>query len=237
MDEDEQTIEEMVQAAHAYLERMAADTPLQHPPIGFVSNARNATSTSDRFQFWAPAEETNLGIGSIICHTSSVQPVVHTYAIVVETSGVTLGLEDFAIHAFECETRPPLTSIIPGKSSRRPIVTYLAKVLASTQRWQRPILSGPVYAVAASDLAAVHSKEPASWLDPAYQLTGFYEDTVGAFGIFAEELSRMLGPKQGHVIFSGLPGSGKTSLFLTLTIALYAHLRQLEERDPDAEDT
>ena len=232
-DEEEREIEALVQAAR---EQMTAQEQQEGAPIGYVSNARNAASFSDTFQFWAPAEEISLGIGSIVRHTSSSQQTVDTYAIVIDTEGSTLGLDDYAIHVYEQDARPPLESILPAPSSRRPIVNYRAKVLASTHMAHRPVLNGPVYAVQADELASIHKKDCASWLAPDYLLTGFYEDADGEFGIFAEERSRVLGPKQGHVIFSGLPGAGKTSLFLTLTISLYAQLRSLEEGDPDEEE-
>lgn len=229
--EDEREIEALVQAAH---EQMSAQRQQEEgSPIGYVSNARNAASYSDTFLFWAPAEEISLGIGSIVRHTSYGQQTVDTYAIVIDTEGSTLGLDDYAIHVYEQDARPPLESILPAPSSRRPIVNYRAKVLASTHMAHRPVLSGPVYAVRADELASVHKKDCASWLALDYLLTGFYEDAHGEFGIFAEERSRVLGPKQGHVILSGLPGAGKTSLFLTLTISLYAQLRSLEKGDTD----
>ncbi len=227
-DEDESEIEALVQAAR---QQMITQGQQEGAPIGYVSNARNAKSYSDTFQFWAPAEETSLGIGSIIRHTSYGQQTVDTYAIVIDTEGSTLGLDDYAIHVYEQDAHPPLESILPAPSSRRPIVNYRAKVLASTHIAHRPVLSGPVYSVQAEELANIHKKDCASWLSPDYLLTGFYEDAQGEFGLFAEERSRVLGPKQGHVILSGLPGAGKTSLFLTLTISLYAQLRSLEEGD------
>jgi hypothetical protein len=234
LDETKVEIEAMVQAAN---EQIAAALA-QHAgmPLGYVSNARNAAAQSDTFQFWAPAEATSLGIGSIVRHTASIPQIVHTYGIVVDTEGSTLGLDDFAIHVYERDAQPPVESILPAPSTRRPIVNYYAKVLASTQGVHRPVLSGPVYAVAADELAGLHRKDNAYWLDPDYFLTGFYEDASGEFGIFAEERSRVLGPKQGHMILSGLPGAGKTSLFLTLIISLYAQLRTMEEKDADAED-
>jgi len=231
-DGDEREIEALVQATH---EQMIAQVQQEGTPIGYVSNARNAASYSDTFQFWAPAEDTSLGIGTIVRHTSSGQQAVDTYAIVIDTEGSTLGLDDYAIHVYEQDARPPLESILPAPSSRRPIVNCRAKVLASTHIAHRPVLSGPVYTVQADELANIHKKDCASWLDPDYLLTGFYEDAYGEFGIFAEDRSRVLGPKQGHVILSGLPGAGKTSLFLTLTISLYAQLRSLEEGDPNEE--
>jgi hypothetical protein len=150
---------------------------------------------------------------------------------VFDTEGNTLGLDDYAIHVYEQDAQPPIDSIQPAPSARRPIVNYHAKVLASTSTVQRPVLSGPVYAVCADELASLHGKSNDTWLDPNYMLTGFYEDIDGDFGIFAEERARVLGPKQGHVILSGLPGAGKTSLFLTLVISLYAHLQQIEDED------
>ncbi len=66
-DEDESEIEALVQAAR---QQMITQGQQEGAPIGYVSNARNAKSYSDTFQFWAPAEETSLGIGSIIRHTS-----------------------------------------------------------------------------------------------------------------------------------------------------------------------
>lgn len=205
--------------------------PPPERPIGYVSNAGNATSRSDLFQFWAPAEESALGIGSIVRHSATYPQAVDTYGIIVDTTGNTLGLDDYAIHVYEQDARPPSASIIPAPSARRPIVQYQAKVLTSTQKAQRPVNSGPVYLVTASDLAAVHKKE--LWLDPQYLLLGLYEDTDGEFGIFGEERARVLGPKQGHIVFSGLPGAGKTSLFLTLTISLYAQLQNMEEDEED----
>lgn len=233
VDETEVEIEALVQAAHAQM--ASAHVPIAEAPIGYVSNARNAASQSDIFQFWAPAEEMSLGIGSIVRHTATTPQVVHTYAIIIDTEGSTLGLDDYAVHVYEQDARPPIDSITPAPSSRRPIVNYHAKVLTSTHKAQRPVLSGPVYAVTSDELAEVHHKDSASWLDPDYVLTGFYEDLNGDFGIFAEERSRVLGPKQGHMILSGLPGAGKTSLFLTLTISLYAQLRTMEEKDDDEE--
>jgi hypothetical protein len=98
---------------------------------------------------------------------------------------------------------------------------------------QRPPLSGPVYAIKAAELTKVHGEDDAEWPGRNHLLLGFYEDGDGGFGAFAEERARVLGPKQGHVIFSGLPGAGKTSLFLTLVISLYAQLRRLEGEDTD----
>jgi hypothetical protein len=156
---------------------------------------------------------------------------VHTYGIITKTEGQTLGLDDYATHVYEKDAKPPIESIQPAPSERRPVVNYHVKVLASTQSIQKPVLSGPVYAVAADELAEVHRKEKLSWLDPDYILAGFYQDGRGDFGIFAEERSRVLGPKQGHVILSGSPGAGKTSLFLTLVISLYAQLQNMENDD------
>ncbi len=235
--EDDEEIATLVLAAQAEREKITSQqfTSQQTLPIGYVTNARNAASRSDMFQFWAPAEETSLGIGSIVRHTATIPQRVDTYGIIVDTTGSTLGLADYAIHVYEQDAQPPLDSIIPAPSARRPVVHYQAKVLASTHKAQRPVLSGPVYAVTANELADVHRKVQDMWIDPQYLLLGFYEDASGAFGIFGEERARVLGPKQGHVIFSGLPGAGKTSLFLTLAISLYAQLRNMEEEDPDGE--
>jgi len=235
--EDDEEIATLVLAAQAEREKITSQqiTSQQTLPIGYVTNARNAASRSDMFQFWAPAEETWLGIGSIVRHTATIPQRVDTYGIMVDTTGSTLGLADYAIHVYEQDAQPPLDSIIPAPSARRPVVHYQAKVLASTHKAQRPVLSGPVYAVTANELADVHRKVQDMWIDPQYLLLGFYEDASGAFGIFGEERARVLGPKQGHVIFSGLPGAGKTSLFLTLAISLYAQLRNMEEEDPDGE--
>jgi hypothetical protein len=228
--EEEEEIEALVLAAQAEQQKSVEPSPMQSmDPIGYVSNARNATSRSDQFQFWTPAEEISLGIGSIVRHTATTPQRVDTYGIIIDTAGSTLGLDDYAIHVYEQDARPPLESILPAPSARRPVVHYHAKVLASTQKALRPVQSGPVYAVSAAELAKVHGRD--IWLDPEYLLLGFYEDVRGQFGIFGEERARVLGPKQGHVIFSGLPGAGKTSLFLTSVIALYAQLRNREEVD------
>ncbi len=230
-DEYEDVVETIVRNALAEKERYVSP-PMQSSsrerPVGYVSNARNAASQSDIFQFWAPAEEVSIGIGTIVRHTTLLPHLTHTYGIVFDTEGNTLGLDDYAIHVYEWDAQPPIDSIQPAPSARRPIVNYHAKVLASTSTIQRPVLSGPVYAVCADELASLHGKSNDTWLDPSYMLTGFYEDTEGDFGIFAEERARVLGPKQGHVILSGLPGAGKTSLFLTLVISLYAQLQQME---------
>lgn len=234
-DELEEEVEELVRAASEQAQKPS--TPPPGGPIGYVSNARNAASQSDVFQFWAPAEETSLGIGSLVRHVNNAntQRSEETYGIITKTVGNTLGLEDYAVHVYEEDAQPPLSSIVPAPSRRRPVVNYQAKVLASNQRVQRPVQSGPVYAVKASELAGIHGRPPENWLDPNYLLTGFYEDGEGKFGVFAEERARVLGPKQGHVILSGLPGSGKTSLFLTLVISLYAQLQQLEREETDEE--
>ena len=234
---DDEEIASLVLAAQAEREKITHRqfTSQQILPIGYVTNARNAASRSDMFQFWATAEETSLGIGSIVRHTATILNRVDTYGIIVDTTGSTLGLDDYAIHVYEQDAQPPIGSIIPAPSARRPVVHYQAKVLASTHHIHRPVMSGPVYAVTASELAEVHRKVQDMWLDPQYLLLGFYEDASGRFGIFGEERARVLGPKQGHVIFSGLPGAGKTSLFLTLVISLYAQLRNMLERNPDGE--
>lgn len=237
VNEDNEAIDLLIQAAQAERQRTRNQSPssLQVNPIGYVTNARNSASRSDLFQFWAPAEETTLGIGSLVKHTTTTPTHVDTYGVVIDTVGNTLGLDDFAIHVYEQDAQPPLESILPAPSARRPIVHYQARVVASTQKAQRPVLSGPVYAVTAQELAEVHNKTQDLWLDPQYLLLGFYEDSNGAFGIFGEERSRVLGPKQGHVILSGLPGAGKTSLFLTLIISLYAQLQRMEDENIDEE--
>jgi hypothetical protein len=235
--EDNEEIDLLIQAARS--ERQQATNPssssLQIKPIGYVTNALNSASRSDMFQFWAPAEETTLGIGSLVKHTTTIPTQVNTYGVIVDTVGNTLGLKDFGIHVYEQDAQPPLESILPAPSSRRPIVHYQARVIASTQKTQRPVLSGPVYAVTAQELAEVHNKNQGLWLDPQYLLLGFYEDSKGTFGIFGEERTRVLGPKQGHVILSGLPGAGKTSLFLTLIISLYAQLQRMEDENTNEE--
>lgn len=228
-DEANAEIEQILQAIYDNEQRQK--TPQPSGPLGYVSNARNSVAQSDSFQFWSPAEAAPLGIGSIVRHTSSQPELVHTYGIITKTEGQTLGLDDYAIHVYEQDAQPPIESIQPAPSERRPVVNYHVKVLASTQSMQKPVLSGPVYAVAAVELAEVHKKQKAQWLDPNYILTGFYQDTKGDFGIFAEERARVLGPKQGHVILSGSPGAGKTSLFLTLVISLYAQLQNRENSD------
>ena len=235
--EDDEEIAALVLEAQAEREKMTNRqlTSQEILPIGYVTNARNAASRSDMFQFWAAAEETSLGIGSIVRHTAVVPLHADTYGIIVDTTGSTLGLDDYAIHVYEQDAQPPLGSIIPAPSARRPIVHYHAKVLASTHQILRPVQSGPVYSVTARELAEVHRKAQDRWLDPQHLLLGFYEDAKGTFGIFGEERARVLGPKQGHVIFSGLPGAGKTSLFQTLVISLYAQLRNMGEGGPDRE--
>ena len=228
-DETNEAIEQILRAAHE--NEHTQRVPQVSVPLGYVSNARNSVAQSDSFQFWSPAEEAPLGIGSIVRHTSSQPELVHTYGIITKTEGQTLGLDDYAIHVYEQDAQPSIDSIQPAPSERRPVVNYHVKVLASTQSMQKPVLSGPVYAVAADELAEVHKKQKDQWLDPNYILAGFYQDTKGDFGIFAEERSRVLGPKQGHVILSGSPGAGKTSLFLTLVISLYAQLQNMENGD------
>lgn len=227
----EQEIEDLVQQARQEQEHA---TPQPNDPIGYVTNARNAASQSDSLTFWAPAEETSLGIGSLVRH-SVANPTgspaqIDTYAIVTETGALTLGLDDFAIHTYEQDGRPPIASIQPAPSRRRPVVSYTAKVLASSQPTQRPVLSGPIFVVKADELAAVHGKsseattETPYWPDTASILLGFYEDGTGEFGILAEERARVLGPKQGHAVLSGMPGAGKTSLYLAMIISLYGQL-------------
>ena len=233
----EQEIEALVQAAR---EQAQAPKPEPDDPIGYVTNARNVASRSDTFLFWAPAEKTALGIGSLVRHSApdptAQQEHVHSYGMVTATDALTLGLDDFAPHAYEQDGRPPLTSIQPSLSRRRPVVNYEAKVLTSTHAVQRPVLSGPVFPVKAEELGPVHGKSADSaWPDPASMLLGFYEDSDGEYGALAEERARVLGPKQGHMILSGLPGAGKTSLYQTVLIALYGQLRAMEGAADDDE--
>jgi hypothetical protein len=228
-DETNEAIEQILRVVQENEQTRRA--PQTNIPLGYVSNARNSAAQSDAFQFWAPAEEASLGIGGIVRHTTLHPDPVHTYGIITKTEGQTLGLDDYATHVYEKDAQPPIESIQPAPSERRPVVNYHVKVLASTQSVQKPVLSGPVYAVSADELAEVHKKQKTRWLDPSYILAGFYQDTTGDFGIFAEERSRVLGPKQGHVILSGSPGAGKTSLFLTLVISLYAQLQNMENGD------
>jgi hypothetical protein len=236
-DELEEEIAALVQAAR---EQTEALNPQPDDPVGYVTNARNVASRSDAFLFWAPAEKTSLGIGSLVRHTApdptGQRGQVHSYGMITATDALTLGLDDFAPHAYEQDGRPPLTSIQPAPSRRRPVVNYEAKVLASTHAVQRPVLSGPVFPVKADELAAVHGKSADSgWPDAASMLLGFYEDSDGEYGVLAEERARVLGPKQGHVILSGLPGAGKTSLYQAVLIALYGQLRAMEGASTDDE--
>jgi uncharacterized protein len=194
--------------------------------VGYVSNARNAPAQSELFQFWAPIEQEGLGIGSIVRHHSSTDHA-NTYAMIIDTLGRTIGLDDYATDFIEKDAQLHFEDIRPSTSTRPGVINYTAKVLASSRNIQRPVSPGPVYAVTAPELALLHGKKVQDWIDPASFLNGFYEDLQGTFGIFAEERMRVLGPKQGHLILSGVPGSGKTSLFLTLVICEYAHLRQL----------
>jgi hypothetical protein len=227
-------VENLVEAA-----RLATETPPTSidDADGYVSNARNAASRSDEFPFWAPAERTVVGVGSLVRHSAS-DPVfgqpVDTYGLVIAAHAQTLGLEDFAVHVYEEDARPPLDSIQPAPSRRRPVVNYDARVIASTCPVHRPVHSGPVYAVKAAELAAMHGQTAQDWPGRTHMLLGLYEDGAGDYGVLAEERDRVLGPKQGHVILSGLPGAGKTSLFLTLAISLYAQLQGLEQASRSA---
>ena len=233
-DEVNDEVEALVQAA-----RVQAQAPSTSgkKPAGYASNARNAMATSDAFRFWSSVDQTGLGIGSLVRHEGTnllTGKTINTYAIVTEADGSTLGLDDFASHVYESDARPPLKSIEPAPSRRRPVVDYGAKVLASSEQSQRPVLTGPVYELAAGEMAAVHGEgadegsEETEWPTGDRMLLGFYEDSAGEFGAFAEERSRVLGPKQGHVVLSGLPGAGKTSLFLTSVISLYAQARRID---------
>jgi hypothetical protein len=227
----------------AFEQHREAAAPTSAIPTGYVSNARNAGSGSDAFHLWSPAEDASLGIGSLVRHTANdpqTEKPTNTYAIVVEAEAQTLGLDDYAVHVYEQDARPPLDSIKPAPSRRRPVVNYKGKVISSDRKTQRPVLSGPVYAVKADELGAVHGKAPdAEWPGAAHILLGFYEDPDGEYGVFAEERARVLGPKQGHAILSGLPGAGKTSLFLTTSITLFSQLRKLstQARNQDTSPT
>lgn len=254
-DREEAVEEEVEQLVRDTLNATSRPAPPGDAPAGYVSNARNATSSTDRFVFWSPAETADLPIGSLVRHSvkdpRNVQNRIETYGIVTSAESLTLGLDDFAIHVYEQDGQPPLDSIQAAPSQRRPVVKYEAKILASNGDLRRPVLSGPVYAVMAKDLAAVHRKQESDWFDtiapdtqprlnPDLVLLGFYEDQNIGYGILAEERARVLGPKQGHVILSGLPGAGKTSLFLTLVTALYSQLRQLEgdsKNEPDSQSS
>src|SRR2546427_53863 len=109
-------VEDLLEAA-----RLAAEPPRAagDHPAGYVSNARNAASRSDGFPFWGPAERTALGVGSLVRH-SAIDPAlgrpVDTYGLVIAANAQTLGLEDFAIHVYEEDARPPLNSIQPAPS-------------------------------------------------------------------------------------------------------------------------
>src|SRR5438128_96154 len=72
IDEEAEEIAAMAQRIQAEHLKTMEEQPRQIRPIGYVSNARNAASRSDMFQFWAPAEETLLGIGSIVRHTATL---------------------------------------------------------------------------------------------------------------------------------------------------------------------
>ena len=207
----------------------------EEEPGGFVSNARNAAATSEEFPFWAPAETTAFAIGSIVRHdgTRPGDGPVQSYGVIVETQGQTLGLDDLAVHVYETDARPPLGAIQPAPSRRRPVVVYRAKVLSSTEPRPRPVLSGPVYSVRGDQLLEAHGRylgkpKDRQWLEREGIVLGFYDDGAGGFGVFAEERARVLGPKQGHIVLSGMPGAGKTSQFLALLIGLYAQLRRLQ---------
>lgn len=214
------------------------ETPAPHPtdPIGYVSNARNAASRSDAYPFWSSGETASAGIGSLVRHEAAdpnSKQSVQTYGIVTSAQGLTSGLDDFAIHVYEKDGRPIPEQVILSNSRRRAVVNYEARVLASSQDVERPVFAGPVYPVTAPDMASLHNQSGPDWPNAEYFLLGFYQDPQGNFGAFAEERARVLGPKQGHAILSGLPGAGKTSLFLTLVIALYGQLRDLEGNDND----
>src|SRR5260370_4793962 len=110
IDQEGEEIAAMAQKIRAEHQKITKEQSQQIQPIGYVSNARNATSRSDMFQFWAPAEETSLGIGSIVRHTATIPQQVDTYGIIVDTIGSTLGLDDYAVHVYEQDALPPLNS-------------------------------------------------------------------------------------------------------------------------------
>jgi hypothetical protein len=136
---------------------------------------------------------------------------------------------------YEEDARPPLASIVSTPSRRRPIVNYNAQVVASTQPLQRPVTSGPVFLVDAAEMAQIHGQDKRQWPSTDHLVLGFYEDASGEFGILAEELGRVLGPKQGHIIVSGLPGAGKTSLFLSFIITLYSQLQASDKENDNGQ--
>lgn len=240
-EEMEQEIDQLVEAAVSQLE---ARPPTDEDPRGYVTNARNAGSTSDSFSFWASADTPIFGIGSIVRQSaeSPGRARVETYGVVDASEAQTLGLDDLAIHVYETDARPPITGLAPATSRRRPIVVWRARVLSSSGTRPRPVLDGPVFPVRGDDeLLAAHGSRPdgggpkdQAWSEERGMLLGFYQDDLDNFSAYAEERVRVLGPQQGHVVLSGVPGAGKTSMFLMLLTAEFAKLRRLEQRGTDA---
>jgi hypothetical protein len=97
------------------------------------------------------------------------------------------------------------------------------------------VTAGPVSAIAAEATLAAHlpvdgRSRDAHWLAEDGMILGLYNDGAGGYGVLAEERERVFGPRAEHVICSGAPGSGKSSLFLSSVIALFAGLRRRQER-------
>lgn len=220
-------IEELIAAARRA--RPARDPADPDAPCGSVCNAEDAPARSDAFSFWAPSERADLGIGTIVRHRAAAPGAVavDTYAIIVDSSGQTLGLARTAIGVAEVDGEPP-EGVVPAPSQRRPVAIYTARVLNTTQAGRpRPVVGGPVYAVAgtAALLEAQSSRtvrRDMTWLRQAGVILGFYEDGRGEFAPFVEERRRVFGPQQGHVVDSGAPGGGKTSHYVSFSIGARA---------------
>ncbi|MEE8403021.1 MAG: hypothetical protein V3R93_04625, partial [Candidatus Hydrothermarchaeaceae archaeon] len=176
-------------------------------PIGTIVGTKGRPNTPSEFNFWIPAEEKTISIGSVV----KVEDGASTAFGIVEDMVSYLEIDDALMHQLSRGGDPEVKA--PSKEQS----TIVCKARILKQDKDRPFREGLVLYPTLDELNAIFN--PEGCRIPF----GVFENTDGSKVPVMVDENYLLGYEGAHVNISGMSGLGtKTSAFLFLLSSIFA---------------
>jgi len=177
-------------------------------PIGTIVGTQGRPNTPSEFNFWIPAEEKTISIGSIV----KVEDGLRTVFGIVEDMESYLEIDNALMHQLSRGGDPEVRA--PNKEQS----TIVCRARVLKQNKDRPFREGLVLYPTSDELNAIFNVEGCRIP------FGMFENTNGSKVPIMVNESYLLGYEGAHVNISGMSGLGtKTSAFLFLLSSIFAH--------------
>lgn len=177
-------------------------------PIGTVVGTKGRPNTPSEFNFWIPAEEKTVSIGSIV----KVEAGARTAFGIIEDMVSYLEIDDALMHQLSRGGDPEVRA--PNKEQS----TIVCRARILKQEQDRPFREGLVLYPTLEELDGIFN------LEECKIPFGIFENTDGSKVPVMVNESYLLGYEGAHVNISGMSGLGtKTSAFLFLLNSVFTH--------------